>query len=286
MRFGHGMRIRVLRWFILRRHPIAFTTQKGCAVQMSKPKRSLRIFADLGLEKPAIGVKFVQKKPEGIQQLDKTMALCAMIGEAQERAVPFYVGKENEDCVGGLPMGWVDMPPWAESGQVGAKWGIFEEPRANSRIYIDTPRFSRDVVKYVVFSPLDQLTFDPDLLVLLATPSQAEIVFRAMLYSDGGLIESVATNVLACAYLFAYPFRTGKVNYIVTGLAFGSKGRHIFPEGRLLITIPWNWMSKIVDNLETMEWDLPAYSMGTERFIETAHQIHEELKKEFEPEPT
>lgn len=251
---------------------------------MDKPRRDLSVFGKLGLERPVIGVKFLPKRPEGVQQLDKTMALCAMIGEAQERDAPFYATKENEDCVGVVPMGWADMPPWAESGQMGYKWGIYQDPRANSKVYMDVPRFSPDVAKYIVFSPLDKLTFDPDLLILLAAPSQAEIVFRAMLYADGGLIESKTTNVLACAYMFAYPYRSGKVNYVVTGLAFGGKGRQIFPEGRLLISIPWNWISKISDNLEEMEWNPPAYSMGKEKFMETATRFHEELAKEFETE--
>jgi len=249
---------------------------------MEGPKSDFSVFGKLGLEKPAIGVKFLPARPEGFEQLDKTMALCAMIGEAQERDAPFYATKENEDCVGGLPMGWVDMPPWAESGQVGYKWGLFEEPRANSKVYIDVPRFSRDVAKYILFSPADKLTFDLDVLIVLATPRQGEIVLRAMLYADGGLLESVTTNVLACAYIFAYPYRTGKVNYIVTGLAFGGKGRQIFSEGRLLISIPWNWLPKIIRNLTVMEWDLPAYRMGKEEFMETAERYHAELHEAFE----
>ena len=253
-------------------------------MMMDKPKCDLSIFDRLGLEKPAIGVKFLPRIPEGVKQLDKSMALCAMIGEAQEREEPFYATKENEDCVGSAPMGWVDMPPWAESGLIGAWWGLYEEPRANQKVYMDLPRFSRDVVQSIIFCQLDKLTFDPDLLFVLATPKQAEIVFRAMLYSDGGLLESKTTNVLACAYMFAYPYRSGKVNYVVTGLAFGGKGREVFPEGRLLITIPWNWLSKIVDNLETMDWDLPAYSMGKEKFMENAHVVHDELRREFEGE--
>ena len=249
---------------------------------MDRPRHDLSIFGKLGLEKPAIGVKFLPNKPEGVEQLDKAMALCSMIGEAQSRNAPFYATGENEDCVGGLPMGWIDVPPLALSGEMGRKWGIYEEPRANARLYYDTPQFSRNVFRYVVFSPLDKLTFDPDLLFLLATPSQAEIVFRAMLYVDGGLIESVTTNVLACAYLFPYPYFTGKVNYVVTGLAFGAKGRQTFPEGRLLITIPWNWISKIADNLAEMEWVPAAYTMGPEKFLETAARYHEEIRTEFE----
>jgi uncharacterized protein (DUF169 family) len=249
---------------------------------MNKPKRDLSIFNRLELEKPAVGVKFLPNKPKGVERLDRTMALCAMIAEAQERGVPFYAGRENEDCVGGLPMGWMDVPPLALGGEMGRKWGVFEEARANARLYVDTPKFHRGVFRYVIFSPLDSLTFDPDLLFILATPSQAEIIFRAMLYVEGGRIESVTTNVLACAYLFPYPYFSGKVNYVVTGLAFGAKGRQTFPEGRLLISIPWNWIPKIAENMAEMEWVLPAYTMGPEKFLETAAKYHEELRTEYE----
>ncbi len=248
---------------------------------MSKPKRDLSIFNKLGLEKPPVGVKFMARKPEGIEQLDKATALCAMIGDAQERKAPFYAEKENEDCVGVVPMGWVDLPPFAESGEIGYRWKIFDDQRANAKVYHDVPKFSRDVAKYVAFSQLDCMNFDPDLLILLATPSQAEIVFRAMLYSDGGLIESKTTNVLACAYIFAYPYRSGKVNYVITGLGFGMKSRKIFPEGRFLISIPWNWIGKIAENLEEMEWDLPAYTMGAEKFLEAAEKMHVDVAKDF-----
>jgi uncharacterized protein (DUF169 family) len=54
-------------------------------------------------------------------------------------------------------------------------------------------------VNYVAFSPLDKLTFDPDVLIITARPAQAEIVLRAMTYSTGELYNSRTTPVMGCA---------------------------------------------------------------------------------------
>ena len=138
------------------------------------------------------------------------------------------------------------------------------------------------MVNYVAFSPLDKLTFEPDLLVLTATPSQAEIVLRAMSYSTGEVWETRTTGVLGCAWLYIYPFQSGKVNYTVTGLAFGSKAKQIFEEGWMLISIPYNWLPIITQNLKEMEWVLPSYTEGREKFLKREQKVFKEAAKEAE----
>jgi len=237
----------------------------------------LSIFNKLKFEKPPVGVKFEYFKPEGIEQLDKKLAACEMIKEAQQRGTPFYFTVENEDCFGKVPLGWEDMPPWGEGGYLGLKFEIFQEARANSRIYQYLPKFPRNTVNYVALSTLDKLTFDPDLLILMANPSQTEIVMRAMSYSTGEIWESKKTGVLGCAWIFVYPYQSGKVNYTVTGISFGMKAHEVFPEGWVLISIPWNWIPTITQNLKEMKWTLPSYTDGREKFEKRKVSYIEEL---------
>jgi uncharacterized protein (DUF169 family) len=122
------------------------------------------------------------------------------------------------------------------------------------------PAFAKGTVNYVVFSPLKVLTFDPDLLVLYATPRQAEIVLRAMSYSTGEIWESKAMGVVGCSWLYVHPYKSGKVNYMITGMAYGMIAREVFSEGKVLISIPWNWVQTITQNLNEMEWVLPGYN--------------------------
>jgi uncharacterized protein (DUF169 family) len=164
---------------------------------------------------------------------------------------------------------------------VGAeKFGIFQEARANSRLYQSLPKFPKGTVNYVVLSPLEKLTFDSDVLVLMAKPSQAEIVLRAMTYSTGEIIETKSTGVLKCAWLFVYPYQSGKVNYSVTGLSFGMKAHQVFPEGWILLSILYMWIPTITQNLQEMEWVLPSYEDTREEFLPRKMKMLEELEQE------
>jgi len=149
------------------------------------------------------------------------------------------------------------------------------ETNSNGWIVLDglaLARLPEGIVNYIAFSPLDKLPFDPDLLIILTDDiSQTEIIFRAMVYTAGMPITSKMTNVLGCGYLFVYPYLTGEVNYITTGLAFGMKQRKVFPPGRQLISIPYNWLPTIVQNLQEMPWVLPAYTEEGDEVIKQAH---------------
>jgi len=243
----------------------------------------LSIFGKLDLEKPPVGVKYLFSKPEGIEPLDTKLALCEMLGEAQQRGAPFYFTKENENCFGKATLGMIaESPAFAESGELGVKLEIFQDARANKRLFQVNPGLPKGTVNYVVFSPLDKINFEPDLLILMTNARQAEIVLRAMTYSTGELYESKTSTALSCSWLYAYPYLSGKVNYYITGLGFGSIGRKVFEPGWLLIAIPYNWLPTIAQNLKEMKWELTAYTLGREKFNQWEKGILQDLAREFQ----
>ena len=242
----------------------------------------LSIYNKFNFEKPPVAVKFLLTRPEGIEQLDKALPFCEMLKEAQQRGTPFYFSQENENCVGRVVLGMDEFSLAVEGGLIGPKFGIFQEPRANNKIYQYIPSFRRGLVNYVAFSTLDKLTFEPDLLILMANTSQAEIVLRAMSYSTGEIRESKTTGVLGCAWLYVYPHQSGKINFMVTGLTFGGKAHEVFPEGWILISIPYNWIPIITQNLKEMKWVLPSYTDGREKFIKRKEGYIVELVQKSE----
>jgi uncharacterized protein (DUF169 family) len=249
---------------------------------MKPLQTDLSIYQKFNFEYPPVGVKFLPGRPEGMAQLDKSLALCEMIKETQQRGTPFYITKDNEDCAGAMMLGMVEPVPHPGGGELGVKYGIFEEARANDRIIENSPKIAPGAVNCVAFSPVDRLTFEPDLLFLLATTSQAEIVLRALSYSSGETWTSKVTSVGACAWTFIYPYQSGKVNYVATGLTFGLKARKTYPEGWTIFSIPYHWIPTITRNLEKMEWVLPSYTDGTrEKFLERRDRIFGELALDF-----
>ena len=248
--------------------------------------QDLSIFNTFDFERQPVGVKFLFFRPEGMDQLaaDDNLSFCEMLKEAQLRGTPFYFSKgNNETCVGKILLGMEDMEPFAESGQIGPRLGIFQEPRANYIFYQYVPRFEKGVVNYVAFSPLDKLTFEPDVLIITATASQAEIVMRAMTYSTGELYNSKATPVMGCAWIYIYPYQSGKVNYMIPELEHGMKGRDLFAEGSILISIPYHWIPIITQNLHEMKIHLSSHTSKEEYLSEFENIIGGLIKESQNP---
>lgn len=228
-------------------------------------------------------MKYCYNKPEGIKKLDKKLALCEMVREAQQRSEPFYFSKEEEDCAGKNALGMAETSPAAMAGQIGGGGRIFQDDRANSNliysVYKNFPKPEKGTINYVAFAQLDKLTFEPDLLLIVGDASQAEIVLRATAYTTGELYRSVVSTVFACASLYVYPYQTGNVNYVVTGTTFGMRSKEVYPSGLVLIVIPYQRIAAVTYSLTKMTWVPEAYTEGREKFIKHEKKVMEDLEK-------
>jgi uncharacterized protein (DUF169 family) len=220
--------------------------------------RWVEALSSLNLERSPIGVSLNVKKPHGLAKLVGKSGFCGMLRLAAEGG-PFYADMDNHDCGGGLAVLGKSVPHAYESGEFGAGLQVFEHYRAMARVYDTLPRLNPERnINYVAFSPLTELTFEPDLLILVSDLSQAEIVLRAMSYSTGSDWTSRFTPVLGCAWLIVYPYLTGRLNYSIAGLGSGMARRKVAPTGSVLVSIPYDLFGTILQNLKTMPWVLPS----------------------------
>jgi len=241
--------------------------------ELSPLRTDLSILNELKLQDQPVGVKFLFNKPEGIKKLDKEMAICIMPEEAQKGA--FYVDMSNFVCAEALFLGVANDDPFSNAGLIGTKEGldIFQEARANRRIYHELPTLKKGTCNYMIFAPLSGMNFDPDVLVITGTVRQAEIIMRAYTYSTGFMYESRTTPVIGCAWTFAYPYITGKLNYVVEGLCFGHLARKVSTPGMVTISIPYNLINLIITNMKEMTWELPAYKDTREEYTERFKRV-------------
>jgi uncharacterized protein (DUF169 family) len=234
---------------------------------MMLTKEGLAVLDKFAFEAPPVGVKFLAKRPDKVERLAEKMAFCEMLKKAQQGHA-FFADAENHACEAGLyVLGQADSPEPFISGEFGAGLQIFEGPRSASRLYLHIPKIGRGVIHYVALSPLDKLPFDPDLLILLASTEQTEILLRAMSYRTGEMWESKFTAAIGCAWTYIYPFLSGKLNYSITGLGHGMKRRKLFPEGRQVISIPFDLLPSMLRTLQEMPWVLPAYKPDGMEFV-------------------
>ena len=244
--------------------------------------RDYSIFDRFNFQRKPVGVSFSLKKPEGVPQMEGDLGVCEMFAKAQT-SPPFYAAVENVQC-GTQVMGRTGFPPVMLSGQLGSEFSMFKTPSANRRVYDYVPVLPRDCVRYIIHASLDQLTFDPDLLIVTATPAQAEILLRASSFSDGHMWNAKGSTCLACAWFYAYPYLKGELNYGISGLGFSMKAREVLPEGLVIISIPGEMLSMMIENLQTMEWEPRWFKLGRDGFVNAVKEMEGRVSNEFPPE--
>ena len=117
-----------------------------------------------------VGFKFFNTKPEvpGLEKLDKKLAWCQMLPEAQSGSA-FYAEADNHYCEPGVFLpGHAACDPIAGGGRIGPPFHIYPDERANRRVYDSLSLLAVGSVHSTAFAPLSKLDLrpgpsDPDL---------------------------------------------------------------------------------------------------------------------------
>jgi uncharacterized protein (DUF169 family) len=216
-------------------------------------EQAKKVFSDLELPYSAVAVKFCRNKPENIRQAEGTDAFCSYLKKAQDENRAFFTTSENDKCMGRVVLGMADLETNHGSGQVGYEMSVFRTPAANARLYHEATMLKRGVCNFVVFCPVDLTDFDPDLVICIAPTEKAQLLLRATSYISGDLWESRSSYVMSCAWTYAYPYVSGKVNHLVTGMHLGLQIQQSYPPGLHIITIPYQKLDEVVTALGEME---------------------------------
>ena len=212
-----------------------------------------------------VGFKFLNVEADleglGLERLDKRLPWCGMLREAQEGR-SFYATAENQACEPGLFLtGQGPLIPIASGGRIGPAFDIYAEERANRRVYKHVSMLAEGSTFATAFSPVDKLTFDPDLLILgCDTLEQAERVLRATQWDTGDPINSRMTYVMGCNWIFTYPYVSGDINSLWTGICHGMKKHGAFLPGLPIVSIPWHHIDRVLRNMNEMPWTMAAHT--------------------------
>ena len=216
-------------------------------------EKAKKAFSDLNMPYSAVALKFCRNKPEGYVKAEGVDVFCSFLNKAQVENKPFYFTVDNGKCMGRVILGMMELETNHGSGQVGCELGVFKTPAANARLYYDAPMLKRGVCNFVVLCPIEQCTFDPDLVVCVADTNAAQLLLRATSYISGDLWESKSSYVMSCSWTYAYPYVTGKVNHLITGMHLGLQLQNAYPPGLHIISIPYNKLAEVVTALTEMK---------------------------------
>lgn len=208
---------------------------------------------------PPVVIKYHLLPPENCRKSDKKLAFCQFVREVQSSGESFYIDRTNDECNGKMTVGMEPKPPVGASGQAGFDFEMYRSPIACQQLYQKIEPLVPGTVNYVQFAPVEDCDFDPDLIICVAELEAADIIMRDTSYISGDLWESKSSPVISCAWIYAYPIVSGKVNFITTGMYHGLKRRKAYPPGRMIIAIPYTKIDEVVTALDQMPWTAIAF---------------------------
>lgn len=228
----------------------------------------------LNMPYPAVALKYHVVKPEGVKHYEgDKLAFCQYVSVAQKQGGTFYTDMNDDACYGKVPLGMEEKPAVTASGQAGYDFDLYKSPAGCRKLYQEMPVLVKGTVNYIQFARVEDADFDPDLILCVCDQESADILLRATSYITGDFWESKSSPVISCAWMYAYPIISGKVNHITTGHYHGLRRRGTYPAGLMMISIPFQKIDEVFLALKEMSWTPIAFRKDEESVKELRRRM-------------
>lgn len=218
---------------------------------MNYSELSKTFVSGLGVRNP-VAIALCRTVPKDMVRLDKPTRHCQMITKAMDEGAQFYTLEADHACKGGAAaLGLREMEPVLRSGEFYFKLKGFKTQDAAKQTMDRIPLLEPGSTKAVLYAPLEKATFEPDVIVTMATPRQAMQIVQALLYEEGGRVESgFSGRQSLCADCVAEPSRTKKLG-ISVGCS-GSRKNAGIKDSEMIIGIPFALFPALVRSAAQM----------------------------------
>ncbi len=208
----------------------------------------------LGLDKSPVAIKFILREediPEGIEKIGENIRHCEMVQKASQGAM-FYATNDEQMCKGGASaIGLMEAPEKIKTGEFYQSLGRFSSIGSAKRTLDEIPKID-PMMKAVIYAPLEDIKFDPDVIVVICTPVQAMKLAQAMVYTRGGRVEASFSGIQSiCADAVAGPFTKNTAN-ITLGCS-GSRGYADIKENEVIVGMNGENIGCVVNALISMK---------------------------------
>lgn len=208
----------------------------------------------LDLYKQPVAIKFVLREedvPEGIKKIDENIRHCEMVQKAS-LGETFYSTNEEQMCKGGASaLGLMETPEKIKSGEFYQSLGRFSSLGSAKRTMESLPQIE-PIMKAIIYSPLENAKYDPDVIVVICKPVQAMMLAQALVYSSGGRVEANFSGIQSiCADAVAGPFLTGTANFTLG--CSGSRQYANIKEEEVIAGINGENINSLMDALKNMK---------------------------------
>ena len=209
----------------------------------------------LKLSGSPVAFRFATKKeeiPAGMAKMDKTIRHCAMVSLARKEGKIFYSTVENHECNGGAwALGLKEITETLKTGDFYFKLGKFESSAACQRTIDRIPHLGTKETYATLYAPLEKTPFDPQVILVVASPWSMLKLAQSTLFRLGGRIHAEFAGIQSiCADTSTQTYLTGQVNF-----SLGCDGSRKFSgieDGEMVMGIPAELLPEIVESLKVV----------------------------------
>jgi uncharacterized protein (DUF169 family) len=229
------------------------TTSLKIPINYAETSETLKKF--LKLSGSPVAFRFATKKediPAGMQDLDKTIRHCAMISLARKEGKIFFSTAGKHECNGGAwALGLRELTESLKTGDFYYKLGKFESSAACKRTIDRVPHLQTLETYATLYAPLEKTPFDPQVVLIVATPWTMLKLAQSVLFRIGGRINAEFAGIQSvCADTCAQTYLNGHVNF-----SLGCDGSRKFSgidDGEMVIGIPAELLPEITESLKVV----------------------------------
>jgi len=206
----------------------------------------------LKLEREPVAIKWSFKEPKRIPEEKEKSRFCRKIEKAMDGEV-FYSNLEHELCMGGARYSGLgdesNYPASLRSGNFLVAAGVYKNVPAVQRSWQNNLCIPSDIFQAVIFAPLVNAEFEPDVVLIVCNARQGMEILHANSYDTGSHALGGDSGPI-CSSMAAIPYLTGKVTY---GFADIGARRHMeLGDDEVMVSIPASELERIVTNLQEM----------------------------------
>jgi len=226
------------------------TTAMKIPINYAETSETLKKF--LKLSGSPVAFRFATKKedvPAGMQELDKTRRHCAMVSLARKEGKIFFSTAGKHECNGGAwALGLRELTESLKTGDFYYKLGKFESSAACKRTIDRVPHLQTLETYATLYAPLEKAPFDPQVVLIVATPWTMLKLAQSVLFRVGGRINAEFAGIQSvCADTCAQTYLNGHVNF-----SLGCDGSRKFSgidDSEMVIGIPAELLPEITESL-------------------------------------
>nr|WP_320161651.1 DUF169 domain-containing protein [uncultured Methanoregula sp.] len=222
-------------------------------IPISYPEAAEVLKKYLKLRGSPVAFRFATKKeeiPAGMEKLDKTIRHCSMVGLARNEGKIFYALADNHECNGGAwSLGLKEITETLKNGDFYYKLGKFESSAACKRTIDRVAHLNTGETYATLYAPLEKTPFDPQVVLIIASPWAMLKLSQSSLFRVGGRINAEFAGIQSvCADACAQTYLNGKINF-----SLGCDGSRKFSgieDGEMVMGIPAELLPELTEALK------------------------------------